>query len=195
MATDLVPTTELEAVNLMLSAIGEAPVNMLDSAGLADVGTAVRILGSTSRTVQARGWHFNTETDYPLLRNAALHIPVGANVLRIDTTAEFANYDVTQRGQELYDLKKHTLVFDRDLKGTLVFFLAFEEIPEAARWYIAVRAARLFSEKMLGDDKLGRFAAAEEATAYADLKEAEGDTGDYNVLQSNSVGGVLDRSV
>ena len=45
------PTTELEAVNIMLSTIGEAPVNNLDS-GLVDAETAETILKNVSRDVQ-----------------------------------------------------------------------------------------------------------------------------------------------
>ena len=59
------PTTELEAVNIMLSTIGEAPVNNLDS-GLVDAETAETILKNVSRDVQSHGWNFNSEPDYTL---------------------------------------------------------------------------------------------------------------------------------
>ena len=45
------PTTKLEAVNTMLSTIGEAPVNNLSS-GLVDAETAETILNNVSRSVQ-----------------------------------------------------------------------------------------------------------------------------------------------
>ena len=53
-------TTELEAVNIMLSSIGEAPVNSLSS-GLVDAELAQTTLHNVSREVQAAGWSFNTE--------------------------------------------------------------------------------------------------------------------------------------
>jgi hypothetical protein len=59
--TDLLPTTELEAVNAMLSAIGEAPVDDVEAPTQADVEMAVTILRNTCREVQTMGWRFNTE--------------------------------------------------------------------------------------------------------------------------------------
>ena len=56
-------TTQLQAVNSMLSTIGEAPVNSLDS-GLVDAETAETVLNEVSRDVQSFGWNFNTEPDY-----------------------------------------------------------------------------------------------------------------------------------
>jgi hypothetical protein len=59
-------TTELDAVNLMLSTIGEAPINDLSASGLGDVAAAKTRLALTSRSIQTAGWHFNTEIDYEL---------------------------------------------------------------------------------------------------------------------------------
>ena len=50
-------TTKLEAVNIMLSTIGENPVNSLTS-GLVDAELAETILGSVSKAVQSEGWNF-----------------------------------------------------------------------------------------------------------------------------------------
>ena len=62
-------TTQLEAVNSMLSYISESPVNAIP----ADLTTlppsaeiAVNLLAETSREVQSEGWHFNTEKEYEL---------------------------------------------------------------------------------------------------------------------------------
>jgi hypothetical protein len=64
--TELVATTELEAVNAMLASIGEAPIASLDSATAADVQTAISLLRNTTREVQARGWRFNTEFGFQI---------------------------------------------------------------------------------------------------------------------------------
>ena len=53
-------TTKLDAVNTMLSAIGEAPVNSLSS-GLIEAEIAETILDTVNTEVQSMGWHFNTE--------------------------------------------------------------------------------------------------------------------------------------
>ena len=58
---NLAATTELEAVNGMLSAIGEAPITDVDAATQADADMAINILRDTCREVQSFGWRFNTE--------------------------------------------------------------------------------------------------------------------------------------
>lgn len=188
-------TTELEAVNTMLSCIGEAPFNSLLVSGNEALDNAKRVLDRVSREVQQVGWHFNTETDYPLLRNGSGEISVASNVMQVDTTSDYANYDVTQRGARLYDRKTHSFVFDRDLKATVVFLLPFEDLPQAARGYITIRAARVFQTEMLGSDTQHRFTAEQERLAHRDLQRLEGLTADYNVFNgSNSVAATLRRN-
>ena len=59
-------TTELEAINIMLAAIGEAPVNTLTGTLPVDVKIAQSTLVEINKAVQAEGWSFNTETDVTL---------------------------------------------------------------------------------------------------------------------------------
>ena len=53
-------TTKLEAVNTMLSAIGEAPVTALNL-GLVEADIAETILESVSKEVQSQGYSFNRQ--------------------------------------------------------------------------------------------------------------------------------------
>lgn len=52
---------ELDAVNLVLSAIGESAINSIDDTANADVANIRRLLNNYNRRVQTRGWTFNTE--------------------------------------------------------------------------------------------------------------------------------------
>lgn len=64
---NLALTTELEAVNAMLSAAGESPLapnTDLSTATHADVEMAIAILRGTTREVLSMGWKFNTEFGY-----------------------------------------------------------------------------------------------------------------------------------
>lgn len=190
----LTPTTELEAVNLMLSTIGEAPVATLDSTDLLDVTIAQTVLRETSRSVQSEGWHFNTEVDYELPLTADGQIAVAPNVLQIDTTSEYKSYDVVQRGGFLYNRAKRTSVFDKALKVDMTLFLGYDEMPEAARHYIAVKASRIFQDRVMGADALHVYTQADEERAYGHLKRAEGETGDFNMFSdSSSVLEIWDR--
>ena len=65
-------TSKLEAVNTMLTAIGESPVNTITSSTTTDVSIALQILDNVSREVQSVGWHFNTDTNYLLTKTYSL---------------------------------------------------------------------------------------------------------------------------
>lgn len=187
-------TTELDAVNVMLDCIGESPVSTLEVSGLADVARARALLNETSLAVQTSGWHFNSEERYQLVRDLDGYITVPPNVIKLEPSEGTSKLDVAQRGSRLYDRKNHTAVFTEDLLVDLVFFLSWEELPQAARRYITIRAARTFQARELGSDTLHKFSEAEEALALVDFKDAEGATGNYNMFNGSwSVASILDR--
>lgn len=64
--TKLNATTELEAVNAMLAALGEAPLADLASVTQPDFVTAINTLRDAVREVCDMGWRFNTEFGYQL---------------------------------------------------------------------------------------------------------------------------------
>ena len=188
-------TTELDAINTMLSAIGEAPVNTVEDNGVVDAVLARQILKSVNIEVQSRGWHFNTEKDFvltPTYPEGEIHLP--SNVLRVDTTEEYASVDVVQRGLRLYDRRNHTYQFDAALKVDMVLFLDFSELPEPACQYITLRASRIFQERVVGSPELSQFSLKDELRALVSLNDLEAENADYNILTDNySVYRVLDR--
>lgn len=187
------PMTELEAVNDMLEAIWEAPVNSLESPVLDDVATAKRLLDKTSREVQARGWHFNTRVGVAISPDVTTSkIPVPNNALRIDIERSDTR-DVTQRGRFLYNITENKFEFTSAVKADIVELLAWDELPEPVKNYIAIRAAIGFQTRMLGDAP-GRYTPQDEQDALATMKDADGDSADYNVLNgSYSVASILYR--
>ena len=190
----LAPTTELEAINTMLSTIGEAPVNTVEDNGIVDAVIARQILRSTSREVQARGWHFNTEKGFLLTPDSEGFITLPPTVLRVDTVEESQDIDVVLRGNRLYDRRNHTFKFNKPIRVDAVILLPFDEIPEVAREYITIRAARIFQERVVGSDSLSSFSKNDELRALVALQEMEADTADYNILTDNySVARVLSR--
>jgi len=174
--------TELEAVNMCLAAIGESPVNNIQNTGLVDVAQARAKVTEFSRTVQSTGWAFNTERRFPLTRADDGTISLPLNALKVSVERAESDAEVAQRGSRLYDKRNHTYIFDRDLTATVVLFLNWEELPQAARQYIAVCAARSFQGVNLSSETLDRLTEDDEVRALVALKDAEGDTGDYNMF-------------
>jgi hypothetical protein len=182
----LTPTTELEAVNTMLNTIGEAPVNTLVNLTSVDALTAQSILANVNRSIQAEGWFFNSEYDYPLVPDQNSNLPLPTNIMAIDSTSDSHDYQLVQRGARAYDRKNHTYTFTQTVNCDLILLLAFDEIPEAARNYIALRAARILQDRLLGSDSLHGMNREDEYHALTTLRLMESETADYNILTGNA---------
>jgi len=193
----LTSLTQLEAVNLMLSVIGEAPIQSLTDTGVATVDTAKRLLDDVSREVQSAGWHFNTQYNWPLAIDVDGHVPVPSNAVRVDVDQNRANasLDVTVRDNRLYDLYNRTFVFTvaSPIKVQMVELLAFSNLPDAARRYIAIRAARKLQDRVLGDSNAHGYSAQDEIEAKAALMTAESDTSDATIFDHYSVYRTIER--
>ena len=176
-------STELECINIMLSAIGEAPVNSLTGTVPVDVRLAQSTLTEVNKQVQSEGWSFNTEIDVTLTRNASNNIVLGTDVLRVDAqTHDHPSIDPIQRGLKLYDRKKNTFVFDEDLKCTVVYFRSFDELPEQARSYMTIKAARIFVDRLVSDQSLRTYTQEDEIRARSVLMETDLSNADHNML-------------
>jgi hypothetical protein len=182
----LLATTELEAVNSMLGAIGESPVNSLVNMTSVDAITAYSVLKNVNRSVQIQGWFFNLEKEYTLTPTLDGQLDLPTNTLAMDSSSESPNYEVVQRGLKVYDKKNHTYNFASSLKVDLIVLLSFEEIPEAARTYITTRASRMFQDRTLGSDSLHNFHREDEYQALTTLRLMESENADYNILTGNS---------
>ena len=179
-------TTELECINIMLAAIGEAPVNTLTGSLPVDVKIAQSTLVEINKSVQAEGWSFNTEIDVTLTPNASKEIVLPVNVLRVDANIhQHPDIDPIQRGLKLYDRLKNTFEFDEDLICTVVYFRDFDEIPEQARSYINIRAARIFVDRLVSDQGLRTYTKEDEIRARVTLTETDLANGDHNMLRGD----------
>ncbi|MGP4725199.1 hypothetical protein ACSV5S_11045 [Agrobacterium deltaense] len=188
------PTTVLEAVNQIIATIGEPPVNSVEDNGVIDAVMALQALSAVNRAVQLKGWHWNTEENYPIAATypeGELRLP--RNTLKVDTSAVDGDLDLVHRGARLYDRRNHTFQIGRSVKVDIVFLLPFEELPEAARTYITVKAARRFNEGQIGSELLSNFTLRDEQMALFALEEAEGETADYNILDNAFIGEVTSR--
>lgn len=181
--------TELEAVNVLLTTIGEAPVNTLDGNQVTDVAIAKQVLNEVSREVQSQGWHFNTEDNVELNPNGFNEIVTPADIARIDAD----DYNVVPREGKLFDLETRSYTFTAKLKVTIIYFQDFLVLPDTAKKYITTRAARIFSDRMLNSESIHKMLARDEQKAFIDLRAFEGDTADFNMMDSYAVARVMNR--
>jgi hypothetical protein len=92
-------STELDAVNQILSSVGQAPVTTLDLQN-PEVSIVLNTLREINKQVQAEGWIFNTERSYELVPDSTTNqIVYPSNMLQIDTNVEAHKnkYDVVRR--------------------------------------------------------------------------------------------------
>lgn len=73
------------------------------------------------------------------------------------------------------------------------WMFGFEEIPQTARDYIMIRAARRFQQSVAGSATLASFSEQDELQALRALKRDQGENDDYNMLQNADVGIAMGR--
>ena len=179
-------TTELECINIMLAAIGEAPINSLVGTLPVDARIGQSTLTEVNKSVQSEGWSFNTETDVTLTRDGSNHVNLPSNVLRVDANIhQHPTIDPIQRGLKLYDRQNNKYEFDEDLICTVVYFRDFNEIPEPARYYMNIKAARIFVDRLVSDQGLRTYTQQDEVRARAILMETDLANGDHNMLRGD----------
>ena len=184
----LTKTTKLQAINTMLSVVGEPPVNSL-TAQRADSFIAQNILDEVCREVLTYGWQFNTEDNVTLSPDSSTgFIYISDSVVRVDMDTKYDDtYDIVVRGNRIYNRKTNSFVFTEELIAQRVILMDFEDLPEVAKRYITIRAARIFQDRVVGAQTLHAFTATDELVALTKMQEYENEVGDYSIFQSDDM--------
>ena len=175
-------STELDAVNEILTSVGQAAVTTLDLRN-PEVSIVLTTLREQNKLVQAQGWTFNTERHYTFTPDAATkHIVYTDNILALDANQEdhLETYDIVKRNGRLYDRYNHTDEFDQSISCDVVWLIDFAEVPPALQMYITARAARVCAIKMVGDATLNKLLEEQELNAKSTAMEYETQQGDYS---------------
>lgn len=182
--------SRLEAVNEMLLAIGQAPVNTLAVAGIRDVSVASSILDNVSREVQSSGHSFNTfkETKSPDVNG---EIPIATDVIALDAVDPrmdvIAMVDTNDSAYKLYNKDEGTFLWSEDVECEVVKLLDFESIPQHARRYILALAKLRFQASVVGSNMLNSLLEQEVGMAYAEFRRAELLQQDNNMLTQGTI--------
>lgn len=172
--------TKLQAVNNVLSNIGQSPVTTLDAINPA-VQLAEGMIDEVSHALQSEKWSFNTEQDYEFTPENDGSIQIPDNILSLDTVP-WSPLIPDIRNGKLYDKAAHTSVFTDPVYLEVTWFFDFEQLPEVFKQYITVRAANLFAARAVGSAEVVKYSEREEMMARAACMEYETRQGDYNVF-------------
>lgn len=179
-ALPLVPETLLDAVNALLNSVGLSPIDsLLDTDANTDSQKAFQAVARTNSQVQSQGWNCNTE-NFALTPDVNGQVQAAPNWLRVrpqrNKSLWAAGIRVTLRGTKLYDLKAHSFTFStfKTVDLEVVQALAFEDLPQALRWYITCRAGKEFGVGTYPSSGTFRFTEAEELKAKAEAEQEDG---------------------
>jgi hypothetical protein len=189
----MLPTSRLEAVNEMLSCVGEAPVNQLDN-GYIESDIAENILDSVSRETQSKGWNFNTEDDWELTPDSNKNLWLPPNALKVDGVVQNRRENWIMRGSKLYNRVTKSYTSESPVKVTLTILLDFETLPEAARRYITLKAARILQDRTMGLGNLHQFNMQDEHNALIELRDMDAEVNDFSIFDSFDTYQIINRS-
>ena len=182
---DSYTTTQLSAVNEILGSIGQAPVTVLDQTN-PEVAFAFNTLMDISREVQAEGWSFNREYEYPVTPDTSGYIAIPVNVLQMDLSKSAFNtaYDTIIRDGKLYDKLNHTFTWDTTVtyKVDVLWMFDFDDLPQPFRDYITAKAATRAAIRLVGDVNLAQALTTQEAWRRSVCLEYECQQGDYTMF-------------
>nr|DAU76321.1 MAG TPA: tail tubular protein [Caudoviricetes sp.] len=186
------PLTELDAINVILINMSEAPISSLEGSLPLDALKARGVLEEVSVAAQTRGWFWNRE-EVMLAPNGQGKIPVPPNTLEVKGLSGRGH--VTARAGFLYRIEPRNNgdTFTDPVNVELTLKLPFAHMPTSARRYVALRAARIYQARELGDNVLMRNDSEEELAAWATLRAEDNANSRRNLKQSLSVSMVTER--
>ena len=190
--------TEIEAINRMLSAIGQAPVTTVDQTN-PDVAICSRTLTQVSQEVQSEGWTFNTyynkqvspDTDEHIIirpTNILSGTGVRDHIIQMDLSYNtFYSRDkesiAKQNGSNiyLYDKTNNTYKWGTEPVevDTVEYVANLASLPPAAQNYIISKASTRVSMRTVGDSQQFSILRQEEEYARTQLQQYEMSQGDY----------------
>ena len=85
----------------------------------------------------------------------------------------------------MYDTWNRTYKFDdqtTEIRADVIWLLPWDDVPEVYNRWVAAKAARVFSARVLGSESVYKYTAVEEQSARALLESNELNTNQYNLL-------------
>lgn len=173
----------------MLQTIGESSVTTLSGTLPYEVAAAVTILKEVAREICMDSYVFNTEEDRVLTANGSTgKISAIAPEDYVQIRNQGSGEDYVIRSGFVYSMLQKTNVFavNSTITITGVFLLDFLDLPEAAKRYCVIRAARTYADRMVGSKDIRAFSERDELEAKAKLNDYEFGVDRINMLGDSS---------
>ena len=188
----------LEAINTILSVIGEAPISTLSdlqSNEITDAALAQRTLDEVNTQVQNEGWGWNTNYAVSIQPDITDEYVLPSNALQtIFSPNRYAQKQYVVRGNRVYDRESQTYKIADGanpqplVADSMVMKLEWADLPFAAQQYLAIRAARIYSDRFTNSNVIFTYTAQDEDYARAQLVRVEESTLNNNLLFGNDRG-------
>ncbi|PWM76698.1 MAG: phage tail protein [Phascolarctobacterium sp.] len=183
--------TELDAVNEMLSVIGESPINTLENLQNIDAINALRILRLVNRQEQARGWSFN------VISSLTLNPDVLTKKIRWQDNYLFLKGSngekLIRSGEYVKDLNADTEKFDSAITAEAILLVPFEDMPDPMRSYIIAKASLAFQTRYFNSPELTQITSQTLNETWMRLQEYEMTNNSYNILDNSDVSALKER--
>ena len=186
------PSSKHEALQVMLSCLGVTSQGVDEEHEPNSEGIlANQILDDVLADIQTQGWAFNREERFPLNPQEDGRILLPPSLLKIEKVHHHPHLRerTLKQGKSLvkylYDTTRHTFLIQQTVTADVVWRFAFEEVPEAYRRYVIVRAARIFQDRVLGSSTLHAFSERDELVSLSALKNADNELHNPNFLSGN----------
>mgnify|MGYP003651996047 CR=1 FL=1 len=174
---------ELEALNLLLRAIGSSPVNSLET-DHPDSVNAVSTLNRIRKQAQLSGWWFNI--DYCVVFN-----PQEDGCILVPSTISkivLENKYLVNRGGKLYNKLDQTFSFTESQTASRVQYVTpWEEMPISLQLHVTYFAAAQFVRDEIEDNAKVKEFMQEAAIARLDMKKDDLEQGQYNIFDKARV--------
>jgi len=178
--------TLLEAVNVLLTNIGEQPVDSLNDQQVLDARIATDTLLEFHKEGQLCGWSWNSERAYPFRKDKnSKEIVVPGNLVKFAPDPYYQGRRFMLRGQKVYDTWIRNTVLEDDVEEVMAdvtWVLDWDQCPEVYNRWTTIRSARVFSDRVLTNDALFKYTAKDEEDAKAELDRVEHQTLQNNIL-------------
>lgn len=157
-------------MNVLLSTIGESPVNTLGTVDQPqEAVTAREVLNEVSKDVQSEGWNFNLMRHFKLVPDTDGLITVPNNCVHVKPVDPNPFIRVALRGLKLWNVDKNSYVFQNPIWADMLLLLDFDQLPQQAKKYITAKASRLFQQRFVGSQVLDTYTKEEEYRSRAEL--------------------------